>query len=386
MKLFEDKAKCCGCGLCAVVCKKNAITMEIDSRGFIYPQINDEICIECGMCVKACSYNSEENFYNPKECYAGVSINKQMLSKSASGGIFATIAEQFIKLGGWICGSVMDFQNGNASCYHLVTNKLDDIRRIQGSKYVQSDITNALIEIKELIQKKEKILFCGTPCQVSAVKKMASDYKYLYTIDIICHGVPSLQLFNEFLKCKSSKKRQICGFVFRDKSKGKGYKAKIIEKKKNKKIEKVYPAHLLSYYHYFLKSLIQRENCYTCKYAKEKRCSDMTIGDYWGMQNVFSGEKQIDFNQSWSCILVNNQKGKELLEKNEKFFKLLKTKLDDIKIGNAQLNRPSEKTEEREKILDLFENKGYKTVEKEFKRKLGLKYYGLLLRNYIYGR
>lgn len=92
---------------------------------------------------------------------------------------------------------------------------------MQGSKYVQSDITDALPEIKQLISKKEKILFCGTPCQVSAVKKMAADYDELYTIDIICHGVPSVYLYNEFLKCKSSKNREICDFLFRDKSKGK---------------------------------------------------------------------------------------------------------------------------------------------------------------------
>lgn len=257
---------------------------------------------------------------------------------------------------------------------------------MQGSKYVQSDITDALPEIKQLISKKEKILFCGTPCQVSAVKKMAADYDELYTIDIICHGVPSVYLYNEFLKCKSSKNREICDFLFRDKSKGKGFKAKLVEEINGKKTEKIYPAHLLSYYHYFLKSLIYRENCYVCKYAKEARCSDMTIGDYWGIQKIFEGKIKMDFDQSWSCVMINDQKGKILLKNTQSAFELVRTQLNDIKQGNAQLSRPSQRTEERERILNLFENKGYKAVEKDFKRKLGLKYYGLLLRNYIYGR
>lgn len=180
MEVFNNKGKCCGCGLCTTVCKKNAIVMKEDSKGFIYPEINEELCIQCGMCTKICSYNSEEIFNTPIESYAALTKNKRVLSKSASGGVFATIAEQFIKSGGWVCGSVMEFKKGIATCYHRVTNKLNDIEKMQGSKYVQSDITDALPEIKQLISKKEKILFCGTPCQVSAVKKMAADYDELY--------------------------------------------------------------------------------------------------------------------------------------------------------------------------------------------------------------
>ena len=199
MEVFNNKGECCGCGLCTTVCKKNAIVMKEDSKGFIYPEINEELCIQCGMCTKICSYNSEEIFNTPIESYAALTKNKRVLSKSASGGVFATIAEQFIKSGGWVCGSVMEFKKGIATCYHRVTNKLNDIEKMQGSKYVQSDITDALPEIKQLISKKEKILFCGTPCQVSAVKKMAADYDELYTIDIICHGVPSVHLYNDCL-------------------------------------------------------------------------------------------------------------------------------------------------------------------------------------------
>ena len=123
-----------------------------------------------------------------------------------------------------------------------------------------------------------------------------------------------------------------------------------------------------------------------CEYAKEARCSDMTIGDYWGIQKIFEGKIKMDFDQSWSCVMINDQKGKILLKNTQSAFELVRTQLNDIKQGNAQLSRPSQRTEERERILNLFENKGYKAVEKDFKRKLGLKYYGLLLRNYIYGR
>ncbi len=112
----------------------------------------------------------------------------------------------------------------------------------------------------------------------------------------------------------------------------------------------------------------------------------MTIGDYWGIQKIFEGKIKMDFDQSWSCVMVNDKKGKRLLKETESEFNLIRTKLDDIKQGNAQLNRPTQRSKEREEILNLFENKGYQAVEKDFKRKLGLKYYGLLLRNYIYGR
>ena len=128
--------------------------MKEDSKGFIYPEINEELCIQCGMCTKICSYNSEEIFNTPIESYAALTKNKRVLSKSASGGVFATIAEQFIKSGGWVCGSVMEFKKGIATCYHRVTNKLNDIEKMQGSKYVQSDITDALPEIKQLTAQK----------------------------------------------------------------------------------------------------------------------------------------------------------------------------------------------------------------------------------------
>ena len=118
MEVFNNKGECCGCGLCTTVCKKNAIVMKEDSKGFIYPEINEELCIQCGMCTKICSYNSEEIFNTPIESYAALTKNKRVLSKSASGGVFATIAEQFIKSGGWVCGSVMEFKKGIATCYH----------------------------------------------------------------------------------------------------------------------------------------------------------------------------------------------------------------------------------------------------------------------------
>ena len=104
------------------------------------------------------------------------------------------------------------------------------------------------------------------------------------------------------------------------------------------------------------------------------------------IQKIFEGKIKMDFDQSWSCVMINDQKGKILLKNTQSAFELVRTQLNDIKQGNAQLSRPSQRTEERERILNLFENKGYKAVEKDFKRKLGLKYYGLLLRNYIYGR
>ncbi len=118
--------------------------------------------------MKICSYNSEEIFNKPIECYAALTKNKEVLSKSASGGIFATIAYQFIKSGGWVCGSVMEFKDGIATCHHTVSNKLNDIKRCKDQNMYKVISREALFELKKLISQKEKILFCGTPCQVSA--------------------------------------------------------------------------------------------------------------------------------------------------------------------------------------------------------------------------
>ena len=387
-RISLDKSQCCGCGVCEKICPKNAITMCEDVEGFVYPVIDEEKCVECGLCLKKCAFNARktcENIYQDTEkwAYAGRLLNEAVEKESASGGIFAGAAYRFMKDGGWVCGSVADFEDNKAWIHHIISQNPQDIRRMQGSKYVQSDISGILEPLKKILGEGGQVLFCGTPCQVDAIRKYTGNPESLYTIDIICHGVPSQKMFNDYLQVTTKASEKIISFLFRDKRHGKGYvSSKTVESKKKQRT--IYrPAHLISFYHYFLKSIIARENCYSCPYTMEHRVSDMTIGDYWGIlkrhpELVEEGEYK------WSCILANTSKGKKLLEMFQTDLKLVPSTYEKIAMANEQLKHPSQKHVMRNEVLQSYVEGGYQEVEKRFRKRLGIKYYYLMIRNILF--
>lgn len=378
-----DENKCCGCGLCGSICPKDAISMKENKEGFIVPVIDKNKCINCGLCKKMCIMNSDYKFNTPNHCYAAHNTNITEQNRSASGGVFFALAKEFIKEGGYVCGSIMEVQDHDIKIKHIISNKEEDLIKMQGSKYVQSEISHVLNKINELINNGKKVLFCGTPCQNAAVKKKVGENYNLYLVDLICHGVPSEKMFNDYIKINLNKGEKIKQYLFRDKSIKKGFVSKKIIIKKGKEIAKYKPAHLESFYHLFLKSYIYRENCYSCLFAKEERISDITIGDYWGIKDVFKDVLNDDIH-TWSCILVNNQHGQDLINSYGINMRLLDSKLSDIAKYNMQLRRPSPCPNERKEIMEQYTNDGYKSVEKFFRNKIGkIKFYGLSLRFYL---
>lgn len=154
----KKKQECCGCGLCYEKCPKKAIQMTKDECGFLYPVIDREKCIECGICKKICAFQ-KENLSTIKACYAAVSCDKHRLKKSASGGLFSAIAESFLKNGGIVCGAQMTFSEGRAQVKHVAIDNIRDLERLQGSKYVQSDIKELFESTLEQLKQGKKVLF-----------------------------------------------------------------------------------------------------------------------------------------------------------------------------------------------------------------------------------
>lgn len=385
MNLYEKKESCCGCGACANLCPQKAITMKMDEYGFMYPEIDNSKCVKCGLCKFKCSYQAKNKKMNePQEVYASFCKNNETLKKSASGGIFASIAYDFIKNGGIVYGCGIDYDSKKLITHHKRIDKVNEIVDLQGSKYVQSEMGNVYWKIKDDLLKGKKVLFSGTPCQVNAVKSYLDNVKEkdnLYTIDIICHGVPSERFFQDYLANFEKKlDGKIIDIKFRDKTEGWGLKGKItyLSNKNNKKKEKIIFSHLSSYYKLFLNSTIYRENCYTCKYACKGRCGDITIGDYWGIEKqhpeylVVNGGK-IEPKNGISCILVNTKNGDILLADYSNELEKLKSTFDKVELFNAQLKSPSEKNKNRKFVLNLYKNGGYKEVEKWFQKELGAK-------------
>lgn len=378
MTLVTDEAKCSGCGACMMACPVQAITMEADAFGHPYPRIIEDLCIECGKCVSVCDFSKNAENRKPLRAYAAAGKNDTLVKNSASGGVFATLAVEHVAHGGKVAGAVMDLADGRADVYHLLSDKMEDLRRMQGSKYVQSEAWRCYRNVIKSVRAGERVLFSGTPCQVAAVKRLTGNPDNLITVDLVCHGVPSKKMMNDYLsivaKRFGGKVRQ---FSFRDKSCAKHYCARVDIAGKKKGIW--LRSHYLSFYKYFLESEICRESCYACPYASLSRVSDITVGDYWGVElfhNVPSGN-------DWSCVLVNTGKGNAFLEAYGAGLTLVPTEAEWIARNNRQLVAPSQKGNKRKDILQNYRKGGYASVEADFMQGFGgvIPFYIKMLKN-----
>lgn len=382
--LIKSKNDCCGCGLCANKCPKGAIQMKEDEFGFFFPEIDEKKCVDCKSCKLNCVYQNlnivEEKAFAQK-AYISYCKDLNSLLSSSSGGVFGSVAYNFIKSGGIVYGCSMEYEN-ELTPKHIRVTQINDLEKLKGSKYVQSSIFDVFSKIKDDLKNGNEVLFSGTPCQVASIKKYTQSIKsgHLYTMDIICHGTPSIKIFRDYIKVLEKKLNgKIINFVFRDKTNGWGCNAKVYYiDKKGKHHEKLIPSYLSSYYNHFLKSNIYRDNCYSCKYANNNRVGDITIGDYWGVEKEHSDlMKQnggvIDSKKGVSCLLVNTDDGSNLLEKYGTDLQLFDTSFDKISAHNEQLNNPTTPKGDREKIMGDYKKHGYEYIDTEFNKKLSLK-------------
>lgn len=372
--LFNTKEECCGCGACMNVYPKNAIAMKEDEYGFIYPQIDESLCIGCQQCKKVCSYQNEYPENEPLEVFAAVNKDETQLMKSASGGAFTAIATKFLNEKGVVFGATLTFEDGNANPHHTYIESLNNLSSLQGSKYVQSSIEFCYKNAKRFLHEGRKVLFSGTPCQIAGLYGyLGKDYENLLTIDVICHGVPNAKLFNDYLQNEKMSKSadKVIDYSFRDKTKGWGMNTRL-DLMKSDHTKTVYsPARLKSYNTFFLDGDIYRQNCYSCKYAGKKRVSDLTIGDYWGIEKEHPElltSKAFDEKKGISCVLANTNKG-QVICKDLSNLSLASSSFDKVSKKNGQLNRPTKHSEKRETILDIYRENGFLYLNKWFLKK-----------------
>lgn len=373
-KLYNKNDECCACGACVNICPKNAVSMKEDKYGFLFPSIDEKLCIDCNMCKKVCAYQNISETNTPLKTWAAVSKDKQKLEKSASGGVFYTLANEIIRQGGCAVGAGFDSE---FNLNHITARNSEELKKLQGSKYTQSNTNLIFRDIKKMLNSGERVIFSGCPCQVAGLKAyLGKDYENLFTIDLICHGVPSNRALKDYLKAFENKKNiSVKDFYFRDKSIGWGKNGSIISEK-NKKYKLFETSE--SYFFYFAHSLIMRENCYNCKYACKNRTGDISIGDFWGIEKEHPellGKNGIDESKGISVIIANTQKGINTVEKNRELFELYESSFEKASRGNAQLNHPSKYDSKREDILRLYTESGWEAVENRFNENIGMKKY-----------
>lgn len=326
--------QCTGCRACEQLCPKHCITMKPDKEGFLTAEINQESCINCGLCAKRCPQNRDDLQKNkPLETWAARLRNDEVLYQSASGGVFAGIALRFLHDGGAVFGVRWDEDYRAIHC--KVETELN-LWPLLSSKYVQSDTQHTFSEVKASLLAGRKVLYSGTGCQIAGLKTyLNKEYDNLITIDLVCHGVPSPLLFQKYIELLTAKhKARIEGYDFRDKRDGWGLGYKYKYKYKYK-----YGASTLDpYFSHFLLGDIYRMCCYNCKYANTKRCGDITIADYWGIEHChpeFFNSKGV------SLVLVNSEKGKRVWELVRKDFYALRSTIENAIKENRNLKEPT---------------------------------------------
>lgn len=367
--LFEDKKQCCGCGACQNACPRGAISMEADERGFVYPRINSALCVECRACLKVCGYQTTPLKEEPLACYAAAAKDDGILQNSSSGGIFSVLAAEYLNHGGVVYGAALRRVQGKVVTNHMRIETLADLSTLQGSKYVQSDIGTTYQQCKRDLQSGKEVLFSGTPCQIAGLLAyLGQPFDRLLTVEVICHGVPNEQMFQDFLSVlEEREKKETADFRFRHKKNGQGTDVGISYRLQDGSVRHVVKnGHLFSFVHYFLNASIYRSNCYSCPFTTKERVADITLGDFWGFHEEYPlvpSSSGLNNSSGVSCVLLNSLNGQGAFERCREQMTVMDTQFERIARHNEQLNRPSHYNQEYETILGLYQEKGYMAVE-----------------------
>ena len=346
MNAICKSERCSGCGACVNACSKNAIIMHKDEKGFLYPIINESVCVDCGRCKAICPQNNTPAVYPEGKIYAALATDDSIRARSSSGGIFYLIAEQILNEGGVVCGAAFV---GSSEVHHIIVSKKEDLQLLQGSKYVQSGIGSIYSEIRNLLDNNITVLFSGTPCQVDALKKLlGKKYSNLLTIDILCHGVPSPAAFVRYVEYVERKNNNtIDKIFFRAKDPGwEHFGIKISFSNGLSIIEN-------SFLNFFLQNFLLRPACHNCMYSMSTRCGDITLGDYWKYKETAPDYIEND-DLGISFVSVNSSVGEIYFNKIKKKVVRTEKSIEDAVNGNPILHNPSVPNEKYEEFWHDF--------------------------------
>ena len=362
---IEDPKDCCACGACLNICPKDAITMREDAAGFFYPAVDETLCVGCGRCVDVCVFTKDgEGAGGDPAVYAAVNRDRDVLKQSSSGGVFSVLADAVLEKGGAVFGAAW---GDDLTLSHICVEKRDDLAKLRGSKYVQSSTGTAFRRVKEILTEGRYVCYSGTPCQIAGLKAyLGKDYDTLLTVDIICHGVPSMKMLQDDLgQVSGVDLREIRDIKFRDKSYGWGVNGSLTAGNKKRK----YNAGTSPYYFYFLKGEVYRESCYRCRFPSEGRQGDLTLGDYWGIRGEMIAKLgAIKPDEGISCVLANTEKGKEWLSSVSGALALAPTDRKSVEKRNGQLTKPSTPLPEHETLLKGYIREGYPAFQKGYQK------------------
>lgn len=375
---IKSKSDCCGCGACVQRCPKQCIKMIEDSEGFLYPHVEIQQCINCGLCNRVCPVLSTktEDEKSQRLCYAAYCQNEIIRNESSSGGIFTLLAETIISQGGIVCGARF---NNKWEVNHAIIETKEELSKLRGSKYVQSRIDDIFINVEYLLKQNRLVFFSGTPCQIAGLHKfLRKDYTNLFTVDFICHGVPSPGVWRKYLSDLQSDQTidtekkfvlesesfiaHIKNIRFRDKANGWKDFRFVILVSDTSCVEETVVAHKRfenEYMNSFLKNYNLRPSCYKCPVKGGRSGSDITLCDFWGVEKEF---KDMNDDKGVSGVIINTNKGEYLftLIEDKCYHRLVN--MDRIIAHNKSYNNSCKEPMYRKYFFRRF-SKGKERIE-----------------------
>ena len=317
--------ECIGCGACAIICPSKCISMKISEEGEYRPVIDrGSDCINCRLCEDKCvALHKIVDVHQIGNAYYGWSVDSDVRN-SSSGGIAYVIAKSFLKDGGVVSGAVLDVEN--KCVFHKIISREEELKQLQGSKYVESYLGDVFIKIRENLERNVPVLFTGVPCQIWSLKTFLKDVKQdkLFTIEVFCHGAPRVGVFKKYLAYMETKYGKLKQFNFRSKKFGwnnASYQMKFAERVVQEKHENnIY--HLMFGYHNSI-----RTNCYSCQYRGYERSADISLGDFWGIEKFYP---EVDVRKGVSAVFINTEKGEQIFERLHGRIELYQCKTEEI--------------------------------------------------------
>lgn len=360
--MVKKNIRCNGCSACYAVCPNKCIKMIADEDGFLYPYVEEDKCIKCGLCEKTCPISKESvcachEF--EQSAYAAYTKDEYIHLNSSSGGIFTEIAKCIIADGGVVFGAAFD---ADFNVVHTGAETADELEKFRGSKYVQSRINDAYLRAKNFLLQGRKVLFTGTPCQIGGLYAyLGKSYENLYTQDIICHGVPSPMVWQRYIKYRldNADCEKIESVNFRAKKEGyDGYFMGMIFNGNVSYFQKSGEDFMMRA---FLKNLCLRPSCHDCSFKGKRKQSDITLADFWGVQHVLPDM----YNRNGtSLVFVNSKKGKLLFDRISDNIVFKRADVDSAIAFNSAMIKSVAKNPKRDKFMSEIKKGDFSCVPK----------------------
>lgn len=360
--ITKDKTCCCGCGACAIVCPTSSISFLEDELGFSYPKINESTCVHCGRCESVCQYHNCLKHSTAIETYVAKAKDIAIIQNSSSGGVFFEIGKSVLYQKGVVYGAAFD---SFLRVSHQRVAEVGKLTALQKSKYVQSDIKDVFVQVRQDLANGLVVLFSGTPCQVASLKNyLGKEYKRLICVDVACHGAPGQTDFEHFKKYLQNKYHgNLTKLDFRSKKRGWAHMCSFdIEDESGKKHSYFMKPYRLPYYFFFLHGFNFRDSCYACPYASLNRVSDLTLADCWGVEQLGI---HFDSRQGLSLVLANTLNGQQLFHDVSEQFEWAPISSDFPAKSNQPFKAPCKKPDNREELLKDIMINGYR-IEKKY--------------------